>query len=226
MYSNIAFPEEYVNLWCSYTPEEVYKLKQALRGSMMLGISDGTGQEREEYIQKFINEAIRITGSNIYAFHRHFIQTAYIHDSLAVVANALDVLVKEKARTQNISEDSVRLTMADRDLLADQLRNLNFSVGLTGNISFTQSGRRRVSLVDLRNFVPIENADFSINTSLFEDPWRVQTRACLEVLQTGHIYLVYFDENMTVSETPTIIFPDGTTNPPLDRPFRIFVRSK
>ena len=192
----------------------------------MLGISDGTGQEREEYIQKFITEAIRITGSNIYGLHRHFIQTTYIHDSLAVVANALDTLVKEKAYMQNISEDSVRLTMVDRVFLADHLRNVNLTNGLTGNISFTQFGRRKVSLVDLRNFVPIENADFSINTSLSEDPWRVQKRACLEVLRTGHIYVVYFDENRTVSEIPTIIFPDGTTNPPLDRPFRIFVRSK
>lgn len=192
----------------------------------MLGISDGTGQGREEYIQKFISEAIRITGNDIYAFHRQFIQTVYIHDSLALVANALDALVKEKARVQNVSEDSVEVTVADRNLLADQLRNLSFSGGLTGNISFTQYGTRRVSQVDLRNFVPIENEKFSVNTSLTEDPWTVQTRACLEVFQNGRINVVYFDENRTVSEIPTIVFHDGTTNTPLDRPFRIIARSK
>ena len=215
-----------MNLWCRYTSEEVYILKQALRGALMLGISEGTGQERESYLQTFNSEAIRITGNDVYAHHRHFIQTVYIHDSLVVVADALDELIKEKAHMLNTSEDSIEITKADRELLAKKLQNLNSSDGLSGNIVFTDDGERTMSQIDLRNFVPIENTNFSVDSSPFEDPWIVQTRACLEVFPDGSVSITYFDEDRNVSKVSTVIFHDGTTNPPLDRYHRIAVRSK
>ena len=225
-YYDVAFPEEYVNLWCNYTPEEVYDLKLALRGTLLLGITEGTGQKRDDYLQTFLTEALRITGDDVYEHHRHFIQTAYIHDSLAVVAAALDDLLRDKANRLNVTEDSVEVTIDDRKHLTDKLRNLNFSDGLTGSIRFTDKGHREYSQVDVRNFVPVENENFTVNTSVEEDPWVIQTRACIELKHTGRVNIVYFDENRTTSDTSTIVFRDGTTNIPLDRPFRIFLRSK
>ena len=225
-YYNILFPEEYKNMWCRFKSEEVYKLKQALSGTLLLGISEGMGSEYENYIQLFDSEAVRITGDDIYDHHRHFIQTTYIHDSLRVVAAALDELIKEKADKQNLTEEYIEITMEDRQLLADTLRGLTFLGGVTGNISFTEHGKRRLSPVELRNFVPIENTNFSISSSLFEDPWIIQTRGYLKVFYDGHFTISYFDEHNNISKIPTIVFHDGTTNIPSDRPYRVFVRSK
>ena len=220
------FPEEYANVWCRYSNEDVYRLKKALSGSLLLGISEGTGPEREEYLTSFHKEAFRITGDDVYLHHRHFLQTPYIHDSLHVIADALDKLIKGKATKQNLTEEQIEIVAGDRSFLAHKLRSLAFFGGITGNVSFTEFGRRMVSQVDLRNFVPIDNANFSVNTSRTENPWTVQVRACLEILADGQISLIYLDENEHQSEAPTIIFRDGTTNVPLDRPYRIYTRSK
>ena len=225
-YHNVVFPEEYADVWCRYNNEDVYRLKNALSGSLLLGISEGTGPEREEYLTSFHREAFHITGDDVYLHHRHFLQTPYIHDSLHVIADALDKLIKGKATNQNLTEEQIEIVAGDRSFLAHKLRNLAFFGGITGNVSFTEFGRRMVSQVDLRNFVPIDNANFSVNTSRTENPWTVQVRACLEILADGQISLVYLDENENRSEVPTIIFHDGTTNIPLDRPYRIFTRSK
>ena len=225
-YHNIVFPEEYANVWCRYSSEAVYRLKNALRGSLLLGISEGTGPEHKEFLNSFHQEAFRITGDDIYLHHRHFLQTPYIHDSLHVIADALDELVKGKATKQNVTEEQVKIVAGDRSLFTHKLRSLAFFGGVTGNMSFTEIGRRMVSQVDLRNFVPVNNANFSVNTSLTENPWTVEVRACLEVLADGQIKVAYMDENGNISEVPTIVFHDGTTNIPLDRPYRIFRRSK
>lgn len=192
----------------------------------MLGMNSGTGKEQENYLQTFYAEAYRITGDDIYRHHQHFIQTVYIHDSIAVIAVSLDHLVREKAFRLNISQESVVVTLRDREALANHLRHLNASIGLTGRISFTESGRREVSMVNLRNFVPNDNINFTVNNSLTEDPWVIQNRACLQVYQKGIVNIVYFDESGNNSQVPSIVFHDGTTNIPLDRPFRVFVRSK
>ena len=192
----------------------------------MLGISEGMGPERDKYRDHFHEEAFNITGDDIYVHHRNFMQTAYIHDSLHVISDALDKLVKAKAVKQNLTVEQIEITMEDRSLLTDKLRSLAFFGGITGNVSFTKFGRRKVSQVDLRNFVPIDNTNFSVNTSLIENPWIVQTRGCLEVFADGRIELVYLDENGNILKVPTIVFHDGTTNIPLDRPYRVFVRSE
>lgn len=225
-YHDVVFPEEYANVWCHYSNETIFKLKNALRGSLLLGISEGMGPEHEHFLTDFHKEAFRITGDDIYLRHQLFLQTPYIHDSLHVIADALDELVNGKAAKLNVTAEQIEIVAGDRSLLAHQLRNLAFYGGVTGNVSFTQFGRRLVSQVDLRNFVPIDNANFSVNTSLTEDPWKVQIRLCLEILTDGQINLFYFDENGNRSKVPTIVFHDGTTNVPLDRPYRIFVRSK
>lgn len=225
-YHNVIFPEEYTNMWCRYSSEAVYKLKNALKGSLLLGISEGTGPEREEFLASFHNEASHITGDDVYLHHRHFLQTPYIHDSLHVITDALDELIQGKAIEQNVMGEQVEIVAGDRKHFTHKLRNLAFYGGVTGNVSFTRFGKRMVSQVDLRNFVPIENANFSVNTSLTEDPWTIQVRACLEILADGKITVVYFDESGNRSKVRTIIFHDGTTNVPLDRPYRIFVRSK
>ena len=220
------FPEEYMNLWCRYSNEDVYRLKNALKGSLLLGMSEGSGPELKDYLTHFHKEAFHITGDDVYLHHRHFLQTPYIHDSLHVIADALDKLVKMKAIKQNLTEEQVEIVMEDRSLLAHKLRSLAFFGGITGNVSFTEFGRRMVSQVDLRNFVPLDNTNFSVNTSVTENPWTVEVRACLEVFANGQIQLVYFDESGNESQEPTVVFHDGTTNIPLDRPYRIFVRSK
>ena len=220
------FPEEYMNLWCRYNNKDVYRLKNALKGSLLLGMSEGLGPELKDYLTHFHKEAFHITGDDVYLHHRRFLQTPYIHDSLHVIADALDKLVKVKAIKQNLTEEQVEIVMEDRSLLAHKLRSLAFFGGITGNVSFTEFGRRMVSQVDLRNFVPLDNTNFSVNTSVTENPWTVEVRACLEVFANGQIQLIYFDENGNESQEPTIVFHDGTTNIPLDRPYRIFVRSK
>ena len=225
-YQNLAFPEEYVNIWCRYNKEEVYILKKALRGTLMLGISEGMGPEREIHVRHFHEEAFRITGDAVYLQHNNFIDTAYIHDSLHVIADALHKLVKAKAVEQNVTEENIEIVEEDRIALAYKLRSLAFFGGVTGNVSFTEFGERTVSQVDLRNFVPIDNGNFTVNTSLDEDPWVIQTRGCLEVHADGQIELTYFDKDGNISDIPTIVFLDGTTNIPRDRPYRVYVRGK
>jgi len=48
-YSSVIFLDDYVNLWCIYTQKEAFPIKNALRGSLVIGIIEGFGKDYENY---------------------------------------------------------------------------------------------------------------------------------------------------------------------------------
>lgn len=223
-YSSVIFPDDYVNLWCNYTQEEAYTIKNALRGSLSIGIIEGFGEAYNNYTNKFAAMAEELTGDGAsYEMQRQFLQTTYVHDTVGVLTDALNKLVETKASQLNVPASHINITSADRNDLTQSLLNASYN-GLTGHISFTRSGKRYDPLYAIRNFVPVNNT-FQENNSLELDPWVVQIRGCL-VLGLNRNDIQYIDENGMLSTEPTIIYADGTNMIPPDRPNRIYIRSK
>ena len=150
-----------------------------------------------------------------------------LHPSIGLLANALDALVTSKAQEQNISQSAVEIDYEDRVALSGFLRNRPYTDATTGNLSFTENGERKVNFFVIQNFVPRNNSNFTVNTSREFDPWTVEVRGCImhSVLEDDFNFL-FLDANETESVNNTIVFADGTTNIPPDRPVRFFMRCK
>lgn len=94
----MIFPDNYVDLWCNYTQKEAFTIKNALRGSLVIGITEGFGKDYENYTSNFAAIAGQFTGdSTPYEMQRRFLQTAYVHDTVGVLAHALSELVEKRA---------------------------------------------------------------------------------------------------------------------------------
>ena len=82
-----------------------------------------------------------------------------------------------------------------------------------------------MNFIVVRNFVPFNNPNFTINTSTEFDPWTVEVRGCVihSVLE-DEFTISFLDANETESANNTIVFADGSTNVPPDSPVRLYVR--
>ena len=225
LYDGALFPDEYSDLWQGYSREETFVLKNALSGTLALGSISGIGEIYDQFLKDFITKARSITGDDarVYEENNRFLKTSCVYDSFWVVASALNELVESKADDLGVHPSQVSVTKNDTSDLLKYLHE-TYIVGATGVITFTETGKRHASLFDLRNFVPVEN-DFQVNNSLEVDPWIVQTRGHLKIVKESKSF-VYFTENGTVSQTSTVVFPDGTTNIPSDQLIRTFIRRK
>lgn len=154
-----------------------------------------------------------------------FIHTFYLHDMILVMAQALTEAVDAKAASYGISPQDVVIERSDRTLIAKKLLEIDLQEGVTGPVFFDENGNRNTFLFELRNFVPVDNANFSVDTAITEDPWDIQTRGIL-TKEGDNITYTFYTADGNKSDTSTIIFADGTTNIPLDRAARIYVRSE
>ena len=223
-YFNVAFTDEYVDIWCNHTLQEVYDIKNALRGTLLLGITRGSGNHYLRFFDNFLEYSGSLITNNYYGDYMRFLETPYIDDALGIIVRALEEVVKDKSYYLNVSSSEVNITKLDRNLMAKKISVSNYT-GNTGRIRFTSKGERSVSIFELRNYVPINNRNFTVNSSYTEDPWIIQTRGYVEFFEDGSIELLYFDENGDIADRPTIIFADGTTDVPPDRFPRLFHRS-
>ena len=68
-------------MWCDYTDEEVFILKNALSGSLSAGISEGVFSQYDSFVEKFVDFSTRATGEeNFYRENTRFPQTSRIYD--------------------------------------------------------------------------------------------------------------------------------------------------
>ena len=196
-------------------------IKNALRGSLLLGMASAAVEKEESFADTFPRKS---NGSGS-CEQPQFIHTSYIHDIVSVIATALHQLVVTKAAELNVSQEDIKVGKPDRKLLVDQLLLAQVPDGVTGRITFTSSGERDTPLFAIRNFVPIENANFSVDTVLLEDPWVLQTRGEITLWEDGGtVAFQFYTDDGEVSNASTIVFADGTTNIPPFHPFHIFVR--
>lgn len=83
-YAGAVFPDNYdnENLWCGYTNSEVYAIKNALKGSLSIGVTEGKGSMYEAFSNKFTEYSERVTGdtNGIYQNNTRFSQTTRIYD--------------------------------------------------------------------------------------------------------------------------------------------------
>ena len=211
-------------MWCNFTQQEVFTIKNTLRGSLSIGIHEGFGKDYREYLNNFQTFAEEITGErSIYESNRRFLHTAYAYDSIKVYANALDSLIEERVNETFLPSIQINITSTDRIALAEVLSKSTIE-GVTGKIRFSENSQRADLVYAVRNFVPKDNG-FNVNNSLSLDPWVVQVRGWLKIGMDPP-ELKYLDENQSVSDTITIVFSDGSHSIPPDRPRQFFVRSK
>lgn len=222
LYNNI---EDFDHAWTSFSQEEVYVIKTALRGSLKIGLSEGSGTEYQAFADNFSNTSKVITGRDDYSqFQKPLLHTAYAYDAAHLTALALHDTIQKKAEQFNQQERDISISTNDTRMIRDSMTTITFN-GFTGNVSINNQGRRAHSNCVIKNFVPIDSM-FAVNTSLTLNPWVVQNRAYVEVGVTGTIAIHYINENGSASEDSTIVFADGTTNIPPGRPFRFYERSK
>ena len=82
-YFGAIFPDNYQdsNLWCGYTSEEVHTIKNALKGSMSIGISEGFQERFNSFDERFVDFAGKVTGyRETYQQNHQFQQTSLIYD--------------------------------------------------------------------------------------------------------------------------------------------------
>ena len=207
------------------SPEEIFTIKNALRGTLVIGPNKGMGKRYDEFIADFPIEAEQISAGLGEDFKKRelFIQTPYISDSILTIAQAMDALVKSKANESDLELGNVTILREDTLLLSRKLSEVHVTEGITGEISFTSSGERSFSLFEIRNFVPIENTNFSLQTVHDENPWEIKRKGLVKTGKGGMQILHYSDDG-NLSTSSTVVFADGTTNIPPDHPHRVYIR--
>ena len=174
----------------------------------MVGLNEGSFQD---FLTMFPIETTRVSGCCGEDFTRKvFLQTSYVYDSIGVIATALDQFLKEKAIKTNLSIKEIQIGKNDGLSLSEHLSKTKF-IGITGKISFDENRERKISLFEIRNFVPISNSNFSIDTAYTEDPWIIRTGAILQakdgktrVTHFGMDKFAFLHENYTVEPDPII----------------------
>lgn len=226
VYYNSHFPEDYQDPWCAFTHKEVFTIKMALRGSLQMGISDGMGETYNSFLDNFITEAEGLTGyREEYESTRRFTQTSYLTDTLSAMAEALDQTVKKKGKEWNMSLLDISLSKQDRQAMGNELSLVNSAGGNTGTIGFSSTKSKRLKMFAIRNFAPINNTNFSVELAYEENPWELFTAAVL-VQNGGNVTFNNQNRNGSMTNESTIVFADGTTIPPLPRPFRFYKRGR
>ena len=124
----------------------------------------------------------------------------------------------------------VNVSFDDRRTLASILHRvvLQSPEAVAGNLSFIDNGHRESTFISVRNFVPIENSNFSVNSSQSFSPWVVQVRACImnRPADKSVFEFEFFDENGTSlgPDQSFVVFPSGSTTVPSGKPYRPFRR--
>ena len=201
-------------------------IKNALRGSIVIGLNKGFGDKYEDFLRDYASIAEEIATSHTeQCTDAEFIQTAYFHDSVYIVAMAMHHLVNTKAQTSNTSHEEVQIGRNDHGLLTQLLIQAELQDAVTGRVSFTNTRKRDTSLFVIRNFVPrTEDFNFSSDVAFTEDPWTLKTKGVVES-DGVQFKLTFYTSTGEESNISTVIFADGTTNVPSDQPTRIYIRS-
>ena len=82
-YFGVVFPDSYCPriIWSRYSDEDTFAIKNALRGTISIGVSNGIGQKRKSFEEDFVEFAEKVTGfGNIYKDHHRYSQTYFVHD--------------------------------------------------------------------------------------------------------------------------------------------------
>jgi hypothetical protein len=220
----VNFPEIYVDLFCGFSNEQVFAIKNALQGTMLLGLHKGIGVQYEKF-QEIYPTFVNTPSASEECQGVRFIRTSYIHDGVLTAATALDAVVESKFHNANVSISDIQITRSDQTLLAEKLFQTDIPGGITGPLSFTRKGIRKTVSFAIVNFVPVENLNFSVSNATTEDPWSLQTRAVMKK-ELSNVTITFFTSDGEESNQSTIIFADQTSNIPSDTPFRIFYRSE
>lgn len=225
-YFDVTFPDSYVNLWCGFSDEQVFVIKNALRGSLLVGVHKGIGDTYEKFLDNYPSIVSQVTPFASEECHSvRFVHTPYMHDCIVMAAAALNGVVEAKLHETNTSISDIQVTQSDRDLLAKKLSQMEIPDGITGPLSFTEEGNRRVVSFAIMNFVPVDNSNFSVSSAVEVNPWSLETRAVLKK-EYNNVSILFFTSEGEESSDSTIIFADGTSNIPPHRPFHLFYRSE
>lgn len=191
----------------------------------MVGLAEGFAGDSYEKLKESLAKNLNRGPGEICP--NDVIRNSYIRDGTVVVATALDQLVREKAEIDNIALENVAVYKKDYDLLINKLLETDIPDGITGRLSFNRDGSRKKYFLVIKNFVPSNNTNFSLDTVLFEDPWVIEVRGLMEKeSRGGNATVFYYTSDGDESNISTIIFSDGTSNIPPYQRIHLFVRGQ
>ena len=223
-YYDIIFPENYADLWCGFDSSEVFVIKTALRGSLLLGLAKGKGQTYNKFVTDYADIAENVVGSvDKKCATVDFVHTGYIRDSLYVVANAMHRFVNDKASSTNKLQKDITISRMDHRKFTNYLLQSEVD-GVTGSVRFTEERKRDFFSFVIRNFVPkVKNFSFSEEVAFTEDPWILETKGVI-VSEGDNFKFTFFDADGEKTNTSTVIFADGSAKIPRDKPTRLYIR--
>lgn len=172
-----------------------------LKGTISIVLSEGYGKKHQQF-RALMKTLITQEGYDIKDDQSlSLLKASYAAETASILIKALKYFITEHKW--------------DRDLIKLALRNIDLlSIkhdGVTGSIAINTEKKEMNSTFVVYNVIP----------STAEDILQVQPRAY--VFHAKSTDIRYVDETGSFSSKPTIVYSDGTTNPPLSTPQQSFL---
>ena len=177
-----------------------YRVYYGLKGSISIVLAEGYGIKHQHF-RSLMKSLITQEGYSIKNYHSYSLLTAsYVAETASVLIKALHYMITE----QKWNTSLVRLAMRRFQQLSIK------HDGITGSLAMNSDKGEKSSTFVIYNIIPSLKDEAS---SL------VQPRAYIFHDQST-MYIQYIDVDGVNSSKPTIVYADGTTNPPQSIPER------
>lgn len=172
-----------------------------LSGSISIVLSEGYGRKHEQF-RSLIKTLITQEG---YALENDqsisLLQTAYAVETASILINALNYFITEQKWNYRL----IKLAM-------QRIKQLSIKHnGITGSVTIDSDKKELNSTFAVYNVIPSSSENCDKNT------FYIQPRAYIFYAKSA-IHTQYVNVNGVNSSTPTIVYADGTTNPPWSTP--------
>jgi len=133
------------------------------------------------------------------------LQATYAAETASILIKALKYFMDEQKWDYNIIKSAMH-----------KIRQLSIKyTGITGSITIDSENRETSSTFVVHNFIPpLEDDQYTICS---------QARAHIFYSKSDNIHIQYINAIGRNSTTPTIVYADGTTDPPKSTPEQLFV---
>ena len=178
----------------------------ALNGTLSIVLSEGYGQQHDEY-RSNMKDLIKQEGFSVDNFKSLSLLTAtYASESVAGIVKAIQHFI-----SQNWPIDFMKSVLYNKQVKFT-------SYGLTGEVTFDKVMREQNVTFTVYNMIQ----------SIQETDNNCQARAYINYVNnsvTTNITMHYVSANGSISDSPTIVYTDGTKNPPESRPEKLLPQS-
>lgn len=176
-----------------------YRVYYGLKGTISIVLSEGYGKKHQQF-RSLMKTVIAKEGYSVDNYQSLSLLTAaYAAETASILIKALKYFINE----QKWEYDLIRLAMQQFNLLSIKHN------GITGSLAINSDEKEIKSTFVIYNFIPLKD----------EGTLLVQPRAYIFYAKSA-IHIQYIDGSGVNSTKSTIIYADGTTNPPRCTPER------